>query len=214
VRVISEFFTAIPLSQSTNFYDLAAYSIGWGYPYSPPVVDLDHDGKLDILLSGSIWSNNYIVPVMVVASNTGGGTFSFNILSNVNFHCSRLHVWLDDFDRDGNVDFISAGDTYANVQLAAGDGHGGFAPPRVIGPQIPTMFADLDADGDLDALALSSLDVRWFENVGGLFRPKPGPPLLTYTVIRRVPPLGSAILMATAMLTSSSQPTAQTSING
>ena len=182
VTVISEFFTMVPIPASTNFMNLAGLQIGWGYPFASPVVDLDRDGDLDVLLQGSYMSNNWQISAFIVASNGGSGNFTLNIVSNVSSVGTGYSTSLDDFDHDGTVDIVSGGNNYGagTVQLIAGDGRGGFIPGRSLGPPYISMMADVDGDGDLDGLSIGP-DLVWYENVGGLLRTRPGPPLATFT---------------------------------
>ncbi|HNO80432.1 MAG TPA: FG-GAP-like repeat-containing protein [Phycisphaerae bacterium] len=84
-------------------------------------------------------------------------------------------VFAEDLDGDGDFDVISASGNddkiawYENV-----DGLGTFGPQQVITTTAnftnSVFAADLDGDGDVDALSASFLDdkIAWYENVNGL----------------------------------------------
>ena len=195
VRIVSEWFTSIPLSQSTNFYELNEVHVAWGYPGANPVLDIDRDGDLDVLMQGSVWSNNYIIPVLVIASNCGFGDFSFNIVSNYPASGGGYGYWLDDYNRDGKVDLLATGDPYnAPTRIWAGDGVGGFALPQDISSGVISIFADLDNDGDLDGLEFMSSSsggttgVAYYQNIGGQLRRQPGPPFMSFTTYQETGP--------------------------
>ncbi len=196
VRVISEWFASIPFPDTTNFYELGDMRIGWGFPGANPVLDIDRDGDLDVLMHGSMWSNNYVVHALVVASNGGFGNFSFNIVSNYPANGGGYGYWLDDFNRDGKVDLLASGDPHGQPgQVWAGDGLGGFALPQNISSGALTFFADLNNDGDLDGLEFmvspltgGSIGVARYENVGGQLRKLPGPPFMSFTTYQETWP--------------------------
>ncbi len=185
VRVVSELFTALPIPANTNISTLTPLNIGWGFQVASPAVDLDQDGDLDVLFSARVWSNNFLLPALVIASNQGFGTFQFNIVTNVNLPLGAETVAFDDFNRDGKVDLISLYGGYdgSGVWLLPGDGVGGFTPGQSIGPGFVNFLADMDNDGDLDGLALADNPARldYFKNVNGSLQPQPGPPLLSFT---------------------------------
>ncbi len=157
--------------------------------YSTPVfADLDGDGDLDAMVG-----NNYAH--MVLFANTGsaaspafappstnpfglgigGGPFILPVASKPAFA---------DLDGDGDldaligIDFFGTGHTlfFENTGSAAAPAFTGFSTPafgltEIDGRAAPTL-ADLDGDGDLDALIGST----FFDNTGSATAPAFGPP--------------------------------------
>lgn len=80
-----------------------------------------------------------------------------------------------DIDGDGDNDIVATS-THENkvVWFENLDGHGNFSGPKVIVSNmdypLDITVADIDGDGDLDIVAVSSFDhkIVWFENLDGL----------------------------------------------
>jgi hypothetical protein len=112
--------------------------------------------------------------------------FSFSINAQIDF---EAHIIVDshpdvvgpytlvsaDIDGDGDKDLLATS-TFGNklVWLENLDGQGDFSEPKVITSNmdypLDIAAADLDGDGDLDVIAVSTYDdkVAWFENLDGL----------------------------------------------
>lgn len=133
--------------------------------------DIDGDGDIDLIASSELdhtiaWFSNRL--------RVGGG-FDRYVVSNTAY---GVHAAIAaDMDGDGDMDIVAAVE-YAN-QITWYENLGGFMPAwreHVISPfaQVAhgVFVADLDGDGDLDALSASREDgkVAWHENLGGQFR--------------------------------------------
>ncbi|MEZ5323522.1 MAG: VCBS repeat-containing protein [Verrucomicrobiales bacterium] len=127
--------------------------------------DLDGDGDLDVLYSGS--------DAIAWSANDGSGRFSEP--SVISSRARYKSVYAADLDGDGNLDVISSSSDN-KIAWYANDGSGRFSRPSVIttqahGPE-SVYAADLDGDGDLDVLSASSSDnkIAWYANDGsGVF---------------------------------------------
>jgi hypothetical protein len=103
--------------------------------------DIDNDGDLDLLLTGSGGQGH-------LYTNNGGGTFTH--AQSFSGTAGYMGAFAD-LDNDGDLDLYFAGDT----KVYLNDGGGTFEP----GPAVPmagkndprgVAFADIDNDGDLD----------------------------------------------------------------
>jgi hypothetical protein len=140
---------------------------------SVSAADMDNDGDSDVIASnigGFVWLENL------------DGLGSFSELLTIDWGlCAGFHVQSTaDVDGDGDVDVLASvvcdlgGNDpeeiawYENIHSASG-----FAPKSTIstGVQAPRypLGADLDGDGDLDAVSASSDDgkIAWYENTDG-----------------------------------------------
>ncbi|OGD18676.1 MAG: hypothetical protein A2W03_08770 [Candidatus Aminicenantes bacterium RBG_16_63_16] len=156
-----------------------------------PVVDIDSDGDLDIVaIVSQEWEELYVF------ENDGRGAFQTHLVwgsSNEDFGSSGIRV--ADIDRDGDLDiFHTNGDAFDYIPPAPRPWHGvqwfenqgnfRFAYHRVA--DLPGAYgpgvADLDGDGDLDLVAVSTFNnwasaeaysLVWYENDGQLrFTPR------------------------------------------
>lgn len=112
--------------------------------YSVCAVDLDRDGKTDVLAGGSSgvawWKND------------GRGNFSKRTIGSLS---GTWWVYAADIDRDGDYDVLGTSPKLKRVQFFENRGGESFASYTVgDGINAETVFAaDLDRDGDLDVLA-------------------------------------------------------------
>ncbi|HXH28760.1 MAG TPA: VCBS repeat-containing protein, partial [Candidatus Polarisedimenticolia bacterium] len=130
--------------------------------------DLDHDGDLDVLATSAAddtiaWYEN----------TDGQGTFGPEQVLTTTADGASL-VIAADVDRDGDLDVLACSandDTVAWYENT--DGLGSFGPEQVIDATADNVkavvAADLDGDGDLDALSASFNDdtIAWYENTDG-----------------------------------------------
>lgn len=128
--------------------------------------DIDRDGQIDVVQSGSTSNSGPHVPGVVTSRNLGEADAS-GIRTQL-FESAQLGsgLWLGpveliDFNADGVLDVFAAGASAVSEPFAAGtglflgDGDGGFTEfdidvqPRYSGS---ASWADFDGDGDLDLL--------------------------------------------------------------
>jgi hypothetical protein len=117
----------------------------WYYGTESAAVDLDHDGKLDV-----VTAEGYVFP------GNGDGTFQFDWEQPAVLNGGVIST--GDFNGDSKADAIVAGTggSADNVSVLRGTGDGGFAPPvhhAAYGTyHTAVATADFDADGKLDAI--------------------------------------------------------------
>jgi len=129
----------------------APYSVGPrpDRSYSGVLVDMDHDGDLDVVVS-----NDQPDP-KVVHLNDGTGRFTVGS-SFGRPEWSTRHVSVADFDQDSVPDVVLAnryGDETGSSFICLGDGIGGFDSPCMTvarGSATTITPADLDGDGSPD----------------------------------------------------------------
>ncbi|MEM7306580.1 MAG: VCBS repeat-containing protein [Planctomycetota bacterium] len=131
--------------------------------------DLDGDGDRDLFAGNTTRSRVYLYSDDTGYSELEGaiGPLAGSLVED---------VALADFDGDGNLDALLAQKLFFTSSLLIGDGAGAFdfasgAVP--LGPGLGTVvdIADLDSDGDLDAvLGVEGNGDKVLENVGGTFQ--------------------------------------------
>lgn len=130
--------------------------------------DIDGDGDQDVV-SASMYGNN----VAWYENLDGAGEFGpQQAITSDAFLTKSVHA--QDMDNDGDFDVLSAaiwGGTVAWYENL--DGSGDFGSPNVIwtdlGEARSVYAADVDGDGDMDALSASWDDatIAWYENADG-----------------------------------------------
>jgi len=133
------------------------------------LADFDGDGDLDIIRTSVqndkiVWYRNL----------DGNGNYSSEIMISELLE-SPNDVVSGDFDGDGDMDFTAcSGDQNRIYWFENEDGNASFDDPIAVTSQILTPVdldvADIDGDGDLDIVSLSTGDrkIAWFENLDGL----------------------------------------------
>ncbi len=127
--------------------------------------DFNSDGRPDIAVSVSGSS------LMTVLMNTGGAFVpsSYSVASR--------GLTVTDFNGDGALDIAAAVPGLPNINIYLGANNGSFAPGASIATIVPgyrgITTADVDNDGDMDIIAVSSnSDAKVFINTGlGTFDP-------------------------------------------
>ncbi len=130
--------------------------------------DADQDGDLDLFASGR--TDNKVV----FHANDGSGEFTAELqLTELGF-LGPQYIGSADVDGDGDEDVLAAAFTGDAISWFENlDSDGTFGPERRIsdrvnGPEI-VLLADLDQDGDGDAISASFFDdkLAWYENLDG-----------------------------------------------
>jgi FG-GAP-like repeat/IPT/TIG domain len=144
--------------------------------YSVHAADLDGDGDLDVL-SASLNEGK-----VTWYENDGIGGFTTPASSDVTIIAAgATSVYAADLDEDGDMDVLSASQNDNKIAWYENtDGAGSFGIQQVItstasGASL-VYAADLDGDGDMDVLTLSSVTglIVWYENDGaGNFTAQP-----------------------------------------
>ena len=148
--------TEIQFVYPANLYDAGR----WFEP-----VDLDNDGDLDLLNSGS----NHVGWF----SNNGDGTFSDRqtIATDV---IIAVYTTAGDLDGDGDLDIVVVSvPSHVVAWYEHLDGAGNFGPQQILTDEpmnsSSAAIGDIDSDGDLDVFAASYTDgMMWFENLDGM----------------------------------------------
>lgn len=152
---------------SGNFgaYHLIDYSASSAY-----AADLDNDGDLDVLSA----SHNIIGGKIAWYENDGSGHFGPQQVITIDT-IRPYSIYATDLDNDGDMDVLSASSDYPDyeeINWFENEGNGDFWTHHVISTNISgstsVYAADLDNDGDLEALSASWEDnkVAWYENDG------------------------------------------------
>jgi len=136
-------------------------------PWSIYAADIDGDGNID-LLSASTSDDT-----LAWYKNTSMGGFGEKQIITQNLDQTR-YITAADIDNDGDMDVLA---TTGSINLVVWyenlDGLGNFGTQQIISTDLllPKMViaADVDGDGDLDAIIASRADnkVTWVENTDG-----------------------------------------------
>ncbi len=116
-------------------------------PQDLALVDLDGDGKLDLIVANS---NDDDVTVQL-----GNGDGTFGTAQKLVVGRSPQRLAIGDLNKDGKLDIVTSNEFSVDVSLLLGDGKGGFAPARsfVATPQPKELaVADFNNDGLFDVV--------------------------------------------------------------
>ncbi|MDQ2771363.1 MAG: IPT/TIG domain-containing protein [Bacteroidota bacterium] len=138
------------------------------YPTAITLADVDGDGDLDLMTSGTTTASGSDMNQVYTRLNNGSGVFGTSRATQVNVR--PTHTVLGDLDGDGDLDMLTAA---AQASLNFNDGSGNFTNNgNYITNTTATdvALADVDGDGDLDALVAngSQVSVR-LNNSRGVF---------------------------------------------
>ncbi|MBI1851063.1 MAG: VCBS repeat-containing protein [Planctomycetes bacterium] len=131
-------------------------------PDHPVVVDVDHDGWPDVIVSASSGCGHYGCDLLsfAVLRNDGTGMLAPPALHD--FFGPLNGLVGGDFDEDGNVDVaLEWGSSVAAITLFRGDGAGGFTQSTTVRTgayPFGLALGDLDGDGHADLTLSESSD--------------------------------------------------------
>ncbi len=134
-----------------------AATLAYGYFGSLVLLDVNHDGKLDLVVATQTGVD--------VALGNGDGTFQPAVLTvyGVNIYLNSPATIVGGFfDSDGNPDVaVSSGytDSNARILVLKGNGDGTFSSPQDLAPAAGghrLRLADLNGDSHLDLIATNS----------------------------------------------------------
>jgi len=116
------------------------------------LVDIDHDGDLDIHVANDGTADQML-------RNDGGGVFTDIAAGPISeAGASRGAAWAD-INGDGNLDVVLSRNNQTNI-LMVGDGSGGFTVPTTFGmddagPSTSISWVDFDLDGQMDIFVVN-----------------------------------------------------------
>jgi hypothetical protein len=129
--------------------------------------DVDGDGDVDVVLA------SFQRPMQLYL-NDGGASFRDASQTGLGGISGYEAIALGDFDGDGDLDLAIGGTPAESPRILLNDGSGGFASGAIDLPPVGARFqriraADLDGDGDLDAIvATTGRDVLLINAGGGV----------------------------------------------
>ncbi|WP_169727527.1 Ig-like domain-containing protein [Granulosicoccus antarcticus] len=156
-----------------NFSNTISIGTSTAAVYRPLIVDLDEDGNLDVLASYTAQGK------IAFIKGNGDGTFQPQVLIDSGNGTRGFDV--GDFDGDNDLDIVLANSSWGadlpgnEIVWLQNDGNENFTAislesgTTISEESMDARFADLDADGDLDVVAVArySDTLFWVENVDG-----------------------------------------------
>jgi len=175
-----------------NFTEKSVNICDGVYQSSIDFSDIDGDQDLDVLITGSTYSNNSITELLI---NDGQGNFTRKNNHPFTTEAEDGSVTFEDVDNDNDEDVLITGskktvNTYTSPksELYLNDGQGNFTKvlntPFVKVSKGSVAFGDLDGDGDSDVLitgltASNTTTTKLYMNNGsGIFFAKTGLPFI------------------------------------
>ncbi len=142
--------------------------------------DLDHDGRLDLVVDASELTSNTYDQIAVLVGHGDGG-FSAPTFLDLGTYLGNPNLFqLVDLNGDGNLDLVFS--TYFDgAAVVLGDGHGGFGMGTWVSPGQVAAVGDVNRDGHPDLVIMGDAAAApdcppnpiavLFGNGDGTFRP-------------------------------------------
>ncbi len=128
-------------------------------------IDIDGDNDVDVIAT---FKNGSVVWY----ENKNGGNFEEESKLITNNPFSSIDILAEDFNNDGKIDIATASNYDDKIAWYQNDGNGSFLETRISSISAGRMFdihlADIDGDGDLDAISASTT-IAWYKNNGNGF---------------------------------------------
>ena len=165
---------AAPAAATGNFGSVNTISMTGSFGNAPAAVaaDIDGDGDMDVVASRPFDGR------IIWQENDGNQGFTERVVSTMEADGAR-NVLVTDMDADGDLDVVGVSRDGTDSRLAwyenSGTPAAGEWAVRNIAVQSSFFSvvhaADVDADGDMDVLAVTGFDdrVTWYENRSGGF---------------------------------------------
>ncbi|HET9503536.1 MAG TPA: T9SS type A sorting domain-containing protein [Hymenobacter sp.] len=133
-----------------TFAPFVSYTTGGGYPSGLVAVDVNNDGKLDLLTA------NYNPSVASVLLGNGNGTFR-PVLAYSSGGSGASKLAVADVNGDSKPDILITNEVNGTVGVLLGNGDGTFqaATTYSVGGAYDIVVADVNGDGKLDLLTTS-----------------------------------------------------------
>lgn len=148
----------------------AHYALSVSTTYSLFAVDVNGDGKLDLVASGDNVPLN--VGVVAVLLGNGDGTFRSPITTNLTVNGGTVpSLVVGDFNRDGKIDVAFLANS--EIEIMLGNGNGTFQNSTPFGQEMNSIAtADMNRDGILDLVSANTAGTVsvWLGNGDGTFQ--------------------------------------------
>jgi Bacterial Ig-like domain (group 3)/FG-GAP-like repeat len=146
-----------PMDQTDPFLPTVTYDTGAPEVFSIAAADLNHDGKLDLVVVNYNGYPNVGDSSIGVLLGNGDGTFRPTVVYDAGI-TGATSVAVGDLNNDGKADLVVA--SSGSISVFLGKGNGSFKPAVVyssgtVSPdplRIPLLLADLNGDGKLDVI--------------------------------------------------------------
>ncbi|HET6880446.1 MAG TPA: VCBS repeat-containing protein [Pirellulales bacterium] len=141
--------------QAPLTFALAGFRNGIGV--SVAIGDMNHDGRLDVVVAGEA-ATTANVGIVDVFLGQGNGTFSLASTTQLSDFWTET-MKLGDFNADGNLDVVVSGLDSGGVAVLQGNGDGTLGAPTdfVTGGRLTSLaVGDVNGDGKLDIVAVNN----------------------------------------------------------